>query len=69
MPIVIELPEDIASEIANKLGIYGACPSDESSDCACRCHFESGLAQRMRDAVHAEDAREAEALRAAKGGA
>ena len=41
----VDTPHDIASEMADKLGIYG----EE------RCWFEAELADRIRGAVHNED--------------
>lgn len=51
---MIEMPEDIAEEIATKLGIYGACEEPTPDKCKCRCCFVSGLVSRMRLAVQME---------------
>jgi hypothetical protein len=51
----IETVDDIVTEIANSIGVYGA--HDEhcgDGPRTCRCCFESSLASRIRDAVRIE---------------
>lgn len=56
--IAIEEPIDIAEEMADRIGIYGACNEHDEGEsaetCMCRCHFVSRLTTRMREAVMAE---------------
>jgi hypothetical protein len=55
---VIETLDDIVEEVANGLGIYGACPpdSEECALCRCRCCYTAALTARIRAAVRVEDA-------------
>lgn len=50
--MAIETMEDILTELADKLGIYGAHGDDEESTSMyhCRVCFEVGLANRIREA-------------------
>jgi len=43
----VELPSDIAEEIANRLGIYGAAEVHDEG-CTCRVCFGNFLTERMR---------------------
>ena len=54
----IETLDDIAEELADRLGIYGACkaPNDDEcpAECSCRPNFVGGLLARIRRAVEIE---------------
>lgn len=55
--MAIETVEDIVEEIADRLGIYGACKAQEGEcpdDCTCRPNFTGGLLERIRRAVEVE---------------
>jgi hypothetical protein len=54
---MIETLDDIIEQIADRLGIYGACHDSYPSEtraCPCRCCFTSSLASRIRAAVEVE---------------
>lgn len=52
---MVELPEDIAEDMANRIGIYGTVGNDVHPEgCKCRTCFVSGFKERIRDAVEAE---------------
>ena len=50
--MAIETLGDIISELADRLGVYGAHEDDDKSDSMyhCRVCFEVGLANRIREA-------------------
>lgn len=61
--MAIETLEDIVDEIADRLGIYGACPkvdpitgsqSEPCVECNCRPGFEGELCARIRAAAEVE---------------
>ena len=56
----IETLDDIATELANALGIYGVCDGN-TIPCNCRCCWESGFKTRVRDAVELDRILEAAA--------
>jgi hypothetical protein len=56
----LEILQDIIDELADKLGIYGAHPDDDSdAECDCRVCFTSSLNDRIWSAVRTEQALEA----------
>ena len=57
----IETLDDVLEDLANKAGVYGACPSREKygeiepvDDCPCRVCFLAGLRERVIRAVEIE---------------
>ena len=52
----VELPEDLAEHLADRLGIYGACPGDHAEEevVNCRPHFVSSMTTRIRESVRNE---------------
>jgi hypothetical protein len=58
--MAIETVDDLVTQIANWIGVYGAHDPDdppaEGEDCVCRCCFESSMASRIREAVRIENA-------------
>ena len=54
--MALETLDDIVEELADDLGIYGACPhGTQGALCTCRCCYTASLASRIREAVHLED--------------
>jgi hypothetical protein len=52
----LETLDDIVEELADGLGIYGACPHGmQGALCTCRSCYTAALASRIREAVHLED--------------
>lgn len=59
----IETVEDVCNELADKMGVYGACNATENGfeDCektcytCCRVGFMLVMPDRIRQAVHNED--------------
>jgi len=56
--MVIETTEDLCNQLADWIGVYGACKADECDDgcydenpCCCRVGFMLEIRQRMIDAV------------------
>lgn len=49
----IETPEDIAEELADTLGIYGAA-KEHNENCKCRVCFVVDMTDRIRQAVRNE---------------
>lgn len=52
MPYV-ETPQDIAEEVADQIGVYGAA-EEHDDDCECRVCFVTGLTERIRISVENE---------------
>lgn len=50
----IETPQDIAEELADALGIYGAVEEHEES-CSCRVCFVIEMTERIRQSVENEN--------------
>jgi len=50
----IEMPADIAEELADKFGIYGTHNEQNPNDCKCRVCFVVGMTDRIRRAVDNE---------------
>lgn len=53
---MVETIDDVVSDIANQIGIYGACSDDEQDDCSgtCRSCFEVQLRERILEAICVE---------------
>jgi hypothetical protein len=56
---MIETLDDIIEEIADRKGVYGACPHHDDGDCAadkpgCRCCWTANLRARIDAAVEVE---------------
>jgi len=49
-----ETPPDLAEELADMLGVYGAAPDSHVEDCECRLCFTVGMSQRIRESVENE---------------
>ena len=51
----LETPDELADEIANWLGVYGAHDENCTEEKECRCCFVLGLTERIRQAVRNEE--------------
>jgi len=49
-----ETPPDLAEDIADLLGVYGAPPETHADGCECRLCFTLGMSQRIRESVENE---------------
>lgn len=52
--MAIEMLEDIIEDLANQIGIYGAC-SEHSDECECRVCFGVEMRSRILAAVKVEE--------------
>jgi hypothetical protein len=52
--MAIETMSDILSELADQIGVYGACDEKCTPNKPCRCHWESDLYDRIKAAIEIE---------------